>query len=68
MSSLISFMIPFVARCAPPKPILEPRQPPGTYLEDIPEDEDESYRDSGNQSIASGNPGNEKVDTVESCL
>ena len=68
ISAIISFMVPFVVRCAPPKPVLEPRYTPGHQLEDIPEDEDESYRDSGNQSIASGNQGNEKVDNVESCL
>ena len=65
ISSIISFMVPFVVRCAPPKPVLEPRYTRGHQLEDI--SEDESYRDSGNQSIASVNQGNEKVDNVESC-
>ncbi|CAG7827516.1 unnamed protein product [Allacma fusca] len=67
ISSIISFMVPFVTRCAPPKPVLEPRTFVGTALEDIPEDEDESCRDSAEQSV---NEENEKnvVDNVESCL
>jgi MFS family permease len=67
LSALISFMVPFVQRCAPPKPVLEPRSFGGHPLEDIPEDEDESLRDSANQSIHEENEKN-AADNVESCL